>query len=345
MIKSLKVTNSYGSSLTMTLNDPYQKGYAITGISGLEPPQVDIKQTQMVSGLRYKYNFGFHKYREITISIVYVDYNSTSKSIQTLREELYAYFKTNDLVTLEFEKVEGSTSVKEFIQGYVSQHSPTIFSNNEGCTIKVMCSDPWFKKRNSNEYVPIDELQYNSIIGDGSPDPHYIDYTGDLQNGFIIDTRDINRADDPDWQHLSIFDGETLQLSSYKAIWQNNEWVKVGDPLGSIRLQVSLPSDWWEEQGGTRQMKYDGKSYLVIDLLQDELKIYIKYSDDGDVFETLNCIGFLDSTNISDRKNALPKLYAFNQENVGTAIEFNVVGESGSYIASYLQYNILNRGI
>lgn len=102
MIQSLKVINSYGEELTMTLNNPHESGYVIAGITGLEPVQVDIKQSQMVSGRKYRYNKGFHKYRDITLSIIYDEWNN--KSIEELRSNLYRYFMTDDLVELYFIK-------------------------------------------------------------------------------------------------------------------------------------------------------------------------------------------------------------------------------------------------
>lgn len=104
MIQSLKVVNSYGEDLTITLRNPRESGYIISGITGLEPVDVDIKQTQLVSGLKYKYNKGFHKYRQIQMNIIFNEWNSNNDTIDDLRQKLYRYFKTDDLVTLYFTK-------------------------------------------------------------------------------------------------------------------------------------------------------------------------------------------------------------------------------------------------
>ena len=104
MIQSLKVVNSYGEDLTITLRNPRESGYIISGITGLEPVDVDIKQTQLVSGLKYKYNKGFHKYRQIQMNIIFDEWNNNNDTIDDLRQKLYQYFKTDDLVTLYFTK-------------------------------------------------------------------------------------------------------------------------------------------------------------------------------------------------------------------------------------------------
>lgn len=104
MIQSLKVVNSYGEDLTITLRNPRESGYIISGITGLEPVDVDIKQTQLVSGLKYKYNKGFHKYRQIQMNIIFDEWNRNNDTIDDLRQKLYQYFKTDDLVTLYFTK-------------------------------------------------------------------------------------------------------------------------------------------------------------------------------------------------------------------------------------------------
>ena len=92
MINKVKVVNSYGDELVMTLTKPQLSGYAITNISGLGPMDTDIKQVQMVSGRKYKYVAGFHKQRDIGFTIVYYDWNDLYLTIEEFPDEQVKLF-------------------------------------------------------------------------------------------------------------------------------------------------------------------------------------------------------------------------------------------------------------
>lgn len=184
MIKKIKVVNSYGEELVMTLSEPQESGYAITNVSGLEPTQVDVKQTQMVSGLRYKYNFGFHKFREINVQIVYFEWNDLLMDVETLRDRLYRYFKTNDLVTLYFERDYEQYA----IQGYVSKHDSVVWSANCGATITVTCPDPWFRKRGIDYQDEVLADCVQGVDSDNYVNTAVISYDGNIGNGFTLET-------------------------------------------------------------------------------------------------------------------------------------------------------------
>lgn len=184
MIKKIKVVNSYGEELVMTLSEPQESGYAITNVSGLEPTQVDVKQTQTVSGLRYKYNFGFHKFREINVQIVYFEWNDLLMDVETLRDRLYRYFKTNDLVTLYFERDYEQYA----IQGYVSKHDSVVWSANCGATITVTCPDPWFRKRGIDYQDEVLADCVQGVDSDNYVNTAVISYDGNIGNGFALET-------------------------------------------------------------------------------------------------------------------------------------------------------------
>ena len=240
MIKKIKVVNSYGEELVMTLSEPQESGYAITNVSGLEPTQVDVKQTQMVSGLRYKYNFGFHKFREINLQIVYFEWNDLMMDVETLRDRLYKYFKTNDLVTLYFERDYEQYA----IQGYVSKHDSVIWSSNCGATITVTCPDPWFRKRRIDFQ---DEDESASVLGIESEmyvNSVNVSYEGNIGNGFVLET-------ETDVRNLA---GEELVLESFRE----------GTSTGKLILNV--PKDYPDIN-----VTIDS---LGISLVKDSLAVY-----------------------------------------------------------------------
>lgn len=230
MIKTLKVANSYGEELTMTLRSPEDSGYAITNITGIGPTDVDIKQTQLVSGRKWKYNSGFHKYREITLSIIYYEGNDQLLTVEELRNNLYKYFKTNDLVTLYFTKDDNKTYA---IAGWVSKHDPVFFSNNCGSTINIICPDPWFRK-NSMTYV--DEVE--SQNSHSSSNDALIIYDGNISTGFILETTNSFNIED--------FKGQTIDIHvEYGSMPERDFIVKIpGNYSGTNeKLYIDLFSD------------------------------------------------------------------------------------------------------
>ena len=248
MIKKIKVVNSYGEELVMTLSEPQESGYAITNVSGLEPTQVDVKQTQMVSGLRYKYNFGFHKFREINVQIVYFEWNDLLMDVETLRDRLYRYFKTNDLVTLYFERDYEQYA----IQGYVSKHDSVVWSANCGATITVTCPDPWFRKRGIDYQ---DEVLADCIKGvdsDNYTNTAVISYDGNIGNGFTLETEtDVRNLVGEELVLESRRDGQvtgTLVLNVPKNYSNTNVTI---DSLGISLIKDSL-SVYTGHTGGLR---------------------------------------------------------------------------------------------
>lgn len=146
MLEKVTVTNIYGQKLEMELRHPEKSGYAVTGITGIQPVDVDIKTSQFVSGKRFRYNTGFHKLRNVGINIIFYEYNNAHKRIETLRDELYEYFMTNSFVTLTFCK----SGLHYSISGVVDKNQPTIFSQATGASISVTCPELWFYLSDEN---------------------------------------------------------------------------------------------------------------------------------------------------------------------------------------------------
>lgn len=240
MINKVTVINSYGEELTMALRTPEKSGYAITSITGLDPVQVDIKQTQMVSGLRYKYNKGFFKYRQIQVSIIYYEHNILNMDVVSLRQNLYKYFKTNDLITIVFEKDNEMYA----IQGYVDKHDAQIFTSQGSATISITCPDPWFHKRGIDFQ---DEDESNSVLGIESEmyvNSVNVSYEGNIGNGFVLET-------ETDVRNLA---GEELVLESFRE----------GTSTGKLILNV--PNDYPDINCSIDS--------LGISLVKDSLAVY-----------------------------------------------------------------------
>lgn len=264
MINTLKVVSSNGDNITMALRNPEASGYIIYSISGLEPVDVDIKQTQLVSGLKYKYIKGFHKYREIRISIIYDEYNQNGYSIDKLRGDLYKYFKTNDLVALYFTKDSGDIRL---IRGYVYKNVGAYFSNMCGATISILCPDSWFKLVQLSGSTYIETTTTTSSAGTAS-----ITYNGDKESRFVLKTTTTK---------ISNLLGKRLTLTSYKG-------TSTTAANATGELYIDVPST------------YDRPNdLLTIDLSSDKMSITAGTASNTPI----DCIGWLDASSISYRKD------------------------------------------
>lgn len=260
MITTINV-KSGNNSLTLDLKNPHSSGYIVSGISGLEPVNVDIKQTQLVSGLKYKYNKGFYKYREIKINIIYDEYNYQGASIDALREALYAYFNTNTFITLFFTK--DNNKIKS-ISGWVEKHQATYFSNACGTIISIICPDPWFRTAEFTGGAYKEKIR-SVITSDGSVIISTNQYSGTVETGFILDTS------------MSNIKGHTLRLTSYKGSGSNK--------TVTGRIYIDVPSIYPQE--------ISDNDTLIITSDLDKLSI----ATSGGV----DCMGWLNAASISQR--------------------------------------------
>lgn len=210
MLEKVTVTNIYGQKLEMELRHPEKSGYAVTGITGIQPVDVDIKTSQFVSGKRFKYNTGFHKLRNVGINIIFYEYNNAHKRIETLRDELYEYFMTNSFVTLTFCK----SGLHYSISGVVDKNQPTIFSQATGASISVTCPELWFYLSDENgDYIKSEFNGDNSLLS--LPISKYFP-TGMKSAGSIYDELTEKKA----IQRIVLVDLGSLNWS-YESSFQN----------------------------------------------------------------------------------------------------------------------------
>lgn len=278
MITTINV-KSGNNSLTLDLKNPHSSGYIVSGISGLEPVNVDIKQTQLVSGLKYKYNKGFYKYREIKINIIYDEYNYQGMSIDALREALYAYFNTNTFTTLFFTK--DNNEIRS-ISGWVEKHQATYFSNACGAIISIICPDPWFR---TAEFTggAYKEKTRSVTTSRGSVTISTNQYSGTVETGFILDTRTTSTT----MTSMSDIKGHSLRLTSISGSTSpdsSNETV-------TGRIYIDVPSIY---PPGI----YDNDTLIITSDL-DKLSIATSRGVD--------CMGWLNAASISQRID-LPRI-------------------------------------
>lgn len=139
MLNAVTVTNYLGNSLRMELANPFICGLAITSIKGLGPADADINITDMSTADGGLYNSARLKKRTIVFDITFVE-STMNDTIEKTRLLTYKYFPIEKRVKLVFEEDARSAE----IYGYVEENDPDIFSKNSGCTISIVCPDPYF---------------------------------------------------------------------------------------------------------------------------------------------------------------------------------------------------------
>lgn len=136
MIKTVRVINYLGESLTLELSNPWDVGIAITKIEGLGPVKADINSTEISSGDGARFNSA----RISTRNIVFTFRLLEAPTVEDSRQKTYKYFPIKTNVTLLFETDNRLCQ----ITGYVESNKPNIFSEEEDTQISIICPNPYF---------------------------------------------------------------------------------------------------------------------------------------------------------------------------------------------------------
>lgn len=152
MIKTVRVTNYLGESLTLELKNPWDIGIAITKIKGLGPVKADINSTEISSGDGARFNSA----RIGTRNIVFTFRLLEAPTVEDSRQKTYKYFPIKTNVTLLFETDNRLCQ----ITGYVESNKPNIFSEEEDTQISIICPNPYF--------ISMENDGMNSVVFFGS---------------------------------------------------------------------------------------------------------------------------------------------------------------------------------
>lgn len=135
MIKTITVINHLGDSLTIDLFNPWASGLIIEKIEGLGPPKATIKTTAIATMDGDLFNSSRATSRDISIDFRFL----FDPDIETVRQRTYKYFPIKRQVTLIIETDSRTLAT----YGYVETNVPTIFSENEGCRISLICPEAY----------------------------------------------------------------------------------------------------------------------------------------------------------------------------------------------------------
>lgn len=142
---TLIVRNKYGASMELTHNSKY----AISNISGFDPPDSEIHTTRYAGEDGSIYNSAAMNSRTITITL------AINGPAETNRLELYQYFKSKYPVRLYYK-----TETRDvYIDGYVQSFTVGYFSKKQTAQINVYCPRPYL----------IQNVSYDNIVDMSGP--------------------------------------------------------------------------------------------------------------------------------------------------------------------------------
>lgn len=189
MIKSLIVQNYVGDEIEIILaEDEPDHGLLLESITGLGPVKADINLMELVTTDGSIYNTARIGERNIVIKFIFTD------DIEATRHLTYKYFPQKKWVDLIVK-----TDYRILMtRGYVESNEPEIFSANEGCSISLICPDPFLYTMNNNSVTASDVIKLFEFPFEADEGIHFahdpiLDYKGesvlDYRSEEIMDTR------------------------------------------------------------------------------------------------------------------------------------------------------------
>lgn len=136
MIHAFRITNYTGDSIRLQLDDPWESGFIVKNVEGLGPVKANIQITEMATNDGGISNSARLETRNIVFHLQFLE----SPTIEETRHLSYLYFPIKKKITIVVETDRDECE----IEGTVESNEPDIFSQEEGCTISVLCPDPYF---------------------------------------------------------------------------------------------------------------------------------------------------------------------------------------------------------
>lgn len=216
MIRSITITNYLDESIELELAKPEKSGFVVKSITGLGPSQASINTTEVATNDGSVFNSSRLSSRNIVLSLVFLP----NDTIETTRQLSYKYFPVKKRLTF---RVNTDNRQAE-VEGYVESNEPTIFSEEEGTTISIICPDPYFYSVSdlekdttvfygmepkfefpfSNESLTSNKLIMGSIQRKSE---NVVAYDGDAEIGITITIHAIGAA-----SNIAIYNSRTREV-------------------------------------------------------------------------------------------------------------------------------------
>lgn len=159
MIKAFEIVNYIGETLRLQLDDPDASGFIVKKVTGLGPVKADVNFTEMASSDGGVDNSARLGTRNIVFTLQFLQ----SPTIEETRHTSYRFFPIKHKVSII---VETDTRICR-TEGTVETNEPNIFSEEEGCTISIVCGNSYFYSVNDqiayfNGVTPLFEFPFEN---------------------------------------------------------------------------------------------------------------------------------------------------------------------------------------
>ena len=134
MFLSAKVQNAEGELLDLMTRDSLAK-FVCSGIQGLNQPPATLNMNHIVGMDGARHNSGYLNTRNLVVTFMLRGDQEES------RQELYRYFRTNDLCRFFFQNRNRNV----FLDGYVETVECDMFQRQEEAQVSIICPDPFLK--------------------------------------------------------------------------------------------------------------------------------------------------------------------------------------------------------
>lgn len=163
MLLGMTVTNALQQSLYLSMTEPEESGFVIRSIDGLGSPNSSISMTEYATIDGSRYNNARSTQRSLTIKLDYL----AKPTIEHSRRLAYQLFPVKGRIELKFHT---DLPMVYTTYGYVESNKPNIFSQKSGCTISVLCPDPFFHADGSQvvsfrSVEPAFEFEFENPVG------------------------------------------------------------------------------------------------------------------------------------------------------------------------------------
>lgn len=262
MIKSVIATNYLGESIKMGIGDPDESGLLISSIDGLGPGESEISTTELAATDGAVYNSSRIVSRNIVINILF----KGNPTIEDSRHLTYRVFPLKRAINLIV--VTDNRALQ--IDGYVESNDPSIFEQQEGTSISIICPNPFFYSLSEDHILfsgiePMfefpfcnDSLTEKLLIFSEIRDRYenVVYYEGDAETGVIINIHFLGPA-----TKISIYNmitGDTMTINTDKLATIVGSPIQSADDLVISTITGSKRITFWR----------NGKSYNVLNCLE-----------------------------------------------------------------------------
>ncbi|MDE6021792.1 MAG: phage tail family protein [Ruminococcus sp.] len=238
MIHSIMVTNHLGNIIKLDLTRPELSGFIVKSVDGLGPVKGNINTVEVATNDGSVFNSARLGSRNIVLDLVFLEYGT--ESIEDIRHKSYKYFPVKKKVKL---LIETDNRISE-TEGYIEHNEPTIFSDQEGCQVSIICPYPYFYSAGASNTTVFSgvnslfEFSFSNesldesllIMGEIIPQTEQVVYyNGDAEIGIKIIINATGEASDI--TILNVDTREIMSINTNKLVSLTGSGIVAGDEI------------------------------------------------------------------------------------------------------------------